>query len=52
VVVVDSNIPVDTSNPLINEFLGLFLSLSYAEVLQYFESNDLMDSVQGDNTWI
>ncbi|MDY1019484.1 patatin-like phospholipase family protein [Pseudomonas coleopterorum] len=50
--VVDSNMPFDESNPLIEDFKDLFVSHASVEVLQYFEKHDLLDSVQGDNTWI
>ncbi|PLP87456.1 hypothetical protein CYD26_21385 [Pseudomonas sp. FFUP_PS_473] len=50
--VVDSNMPLDESNPLIEDFKDLFVSHAFVEVLQYFDRHDLMDLVQGDNTWI
>ena len=52
VVVVDSNMPIDNTKPLVDDFLKLFVSHAFDQVLQYFEKHDLVDSVQGDNTWI
>jgi NTE family protein len=51
-VVVDSNLPIDESLPLVKDFLQLFMIHAFDEVSQYFLMHDLMDSVQGDNTWI
>lgn len=52
VVVVDSNMPINNTQPLVEDFLKMFVSHAFDQVLQYFEKHDLMDSVQGDNTWI
>jgi hypothetical protein len=51
-IVVDSNVPINFSLVGASEFLDDFLVRAFAHVADYDQKHDLMESLQGENTWL
>lgn len=52
VVVVDSNVAIDQQIPLADKFLDKFVVDAFAHVTEYDLKHELMESLQGENTWL
>lgn len=52
VVVVDSNVAIDQQIPLAAKFLDKFVVDAFAHVTEYDLKHELMESLQGENTWL